>query len=270
MTPPQSYDPIPEVAHRAERGYLASLIATRNADVVLAPANYESRTVEWGEPWMYESPAYWIARAEDMASADRRGDLYRLGRSMTEEVVACLLGGFGVTYELNVAAFHAVRDAGLIAAEVSPDPVDILDELKRPLTLASGRVARYRFPNQKSARIAGALLRLKSEVPPADPFLAREWLLSFDGIGPKTASWIVRNRWPDAEVAIVDIHVWRAATACGVFADEWNPSRNYWEMEAVFVEWARHGGVNAAVLDATIWAERAARARRRVTPARTR
>nr|WP_300148917.1 hypothetical protein [Propionicimonas sp.] len=213
---------------------------------------------------MYESPAYWIARAKDMASADRRGDPYCFGNSLVEEIVACLLGGFGITYELNVAAFYAVREAGLIVTEVCPSPADILEELQRPLTLASGRAVRYRFPNQKSARVAGALSRLRREAPPADPLLAREWLLSFDGIGPKTASWVVRNRWPDAEVAIVDIHVWRAATECGVFDAEWTPSRNYWEMEAVFVEWARHGGVSAAALDATIWAERAGRARRRV------
>ncbi|MFC4242652.1 hypothetical protein ACFOYW_04640 [Gryllotalpicola reticulitermitis] len=106
---------------------MASLLATRHAEVVLTPANYDSRSVEWGEPWMYESPAYWIARAKDMAFAEQRDDLYCLGDSLAEEVVACLLGGFGVTYELNVAAFHAVRGAGLISAEVSPDPTEVLD-----------------------------------------------------------------------------------------------------------------------------------------------
>lgn len=245
-------------------GYLSALIAGLHTDVVLRPGSYGPRTIMWGEPWMYESPAYWVARAKQMAPVDSRDDAYRLGTSLDEEVVACLLGGFGVTYELNVAAFRAVRDAGLIASDVAPHPELIIEQLARPLPLASGRAARYRFPNQKSARIASALSRLKREAAPKDPFVAREWLLSFDGIGPKTASWIVRNRWPEAEVAIVDIHVWRAATACGVFDPGWNPSRNYWEMEAVFVEWARHGGVSAASLDATIWAERAARARRRL------
>ncbi|GAA5032267.1 hypothetical protein ACFQRL_04665 [Microbacterium fluvii] len=245
-------------------GYLSTLIAGMRTDVVLRPDNYRARTIEWGQPWMYESPAYWVARAEQMTPTSSPDDTYRLGSSLDEEVVACLLGGFGVTYELNVAAFHAVRDAGLIASDVAPDPGLIAEQLARPLSLASGRAARYRFPNQKSARIASALSRLKQEPAPDDPIGARDWLLSFNGIGPKTASWIVRNRWPDAEVAIVDIHVWRAATACGVFDPDWNPTRNYWEMEAVFVEWARHGGVSAAALDATIWAERAARARRRL------
>lgn len=256
--------PEPEADQLQGDGYLSALISGLHTDVVLRPASFVPRTVEWGEPWMYESPAYWVARAEQMAPTDPRDDAYRLGASLDEEVVACLLGGYGVTYELNVAAFCAVRDAGLIASKVAPDPELIVEQLARPLPLASGRAARYRFPNQKSARIASALSRLKQEAAPDDPFVARKWLLSFNGIGPKTASWIVRNRWPDAEVAIVDIHVWRAATACGVFDPRWNPTRNYWEMEAVFVEWARHGGVSAAALDATIWAERAARARRRL------
>lgn len=243
--------------------HLSMLIAGLRTEVVLQPLSFGPRTVEWGEPWMYESPAYWVERAEQMTPIGARDDAYRLGSSLEEEVVACLLGGYGVTYELNVAAFCAVRDAGLIASGVTPTPEQIFEQLARPLPLASGRAARYRFPNQKSTRIASALSRMKREAAPDDPFAARKWLLSFNGIGPKTASWIIRNRCPDVEVAIIDIHVWRAATACGVFDRGWNPTRNYWEMEAIFVEWARHGGVSAAALDATIWAERAARARRR-------
>lgn len=260
--------PIASLSKRqSDRGavddYLSALIAGLHTDVVLQPVSYIPRIVEWGEPWMYESPAYWVERTKQMAPTGPRDDVYRLGSSLEEEVVACLLGGYGVTYELNVAAFCAVRDAGLISSNVAPTPELLVEQLTPPLPLASGRTARYRFPNQKSARIASALSRMKREAAPDDPFAARKWLLSFKGIGPKTASWIVRNRWPDAEVAIIDIHVWRAATECGVFDPSWNPTRNYWEMEAVFVEWARHGGVSAADLDATIWTERAARARRR-------
>lgn len=251
-----------EPDHVVRQGHLASVMAEQDTDVVLAPGDYRPRTVAWGHPWMYECPAYWVARAKDIAAEDRRANEYSLGESLAEEVVACLLGGFGVTYELNVAAFRAVRDAGLISLEIAPDVNSLVEQLRRPLSLSSGRTARYRFPNQKASRIANALARLSTQSAPADPMRAREWLLSFDGVGPKTASWIVRNRWPEAEVAIVDIHVWRAATACGVFAPDWNPSRDYWQMEAMFVEWARHGGVSAAALDATIWAERAARARR--------
>lgn len=251
-------------------GHLSTLISDMRTDVVLRPDNFRERTIEWGQPWMYESPAYWVARAEESTPSDSARDAYRLGASFDEEVVACLLGGFGVTFELNVAAFHAIRDAGLIAFNVAPEPELIAELLARPLPLASGRAARYRFPNQKSGRIASALARLKAEAVPEDPLLARDWLLSFDGIGPKTASWIVRNTWPDIDVAIVDIHVWRAAIACGVFDPSWNPTKDYWEMEAVFVEWARHGGVSAAALDATIWSERAARARRRLRAASSR
>ncbi len=259
--------PIIEDNQTPGRGYLSSLIAGLRKEIVLRPADYSPRTIAWGEPWMYESPAYWVARAEQMQPTDSGDHSYRLGASLAEEVVACLLGGFGVTYEMNVAAFRAVRDAGLITYETGPDPRLIAEQLTRPLRLASGRVARYRFPNQKSLRIASCLSRLRIEPTPNGPLAARDWLLSFEGIGPKTASWIVRNRWPDAEVAIVDIHVWRAATACGVFDPSWNPTRNYWQMEALFVEWARHGGVSTAALDATIWAERAARARRHLSRA---
>ncbi|WP_428844518.1 hypothetical protein [Plantibacter flavus] len=208
---------------------------------------------------MFETPAYWVERARDGVESDGS---YCLGDSLIEEVVACVLGGYGVTYELNVAAFTAVRDAGLLDPEAATDLTDLVAALSQPLGLPSGRAARYRFPNQKAKRIASALPRLWQETPPSEPLAAREWLLTFEGIGPKTSSWVVRNRWPRADVAIIDIHVWRAAVSCGVFDTGWTPARDYWQMEAVFLEWAKHGGVSAASLDVTIWAERSGQARR--------
>lgn len=100
-----------------------------------------------------------------------------------------------------------------------------------------------------------------------DAGVAREWLMTFRGVGPKTASWVVRNQYPDSDVAIIDIHVHRAAVKAGVFDSTWTPSRDYWTMEAAFLGWAKHGEVTAADLDAVIWEEQAAAARRpAVTP----
>jgi endonuclease III len=45
----------------------------------------------------------------------------------------------------------------------------------------------------------------------------RQLLLSIEGIGPKTASWIVRNVMGSDDVAIIDIHILRACTGMGVF-----------------------------------------------------
>lgn len=244
------------------RGHLARLIANEATETTLTPLGYEPRTVVWGEAWMYESAAYWVARAHEEVAAGLGKSAYALGESFAEEVVACLLGGHGITYEMNLAAFHAVRNAGLISREARATEGELRSVLEHPMLLASGRTARYRFPNQKAQRVASALARVSFEGAPSEAMAAREWLLTFDGIGPKTASWIVRNVWPSANVAIIDIHVWRAGTDCGVFDPGWNPAQNYWEMEALFVEWSRLGGIHPAALDVTVWTERAALARR--------
>lgn len=206
--------------------------------------------------------AYWVDLTEDWSTRHETTDRpHRLGDSFLEEVVACLLGGHGITYEMNVAAFHALRDAGVLGETCSASSGAINDILNEPLSVA-GRRIRYRFPNQKAERIAQALHRLAREPIPTDPLIARDWLLTFAGIGPKTASWVVRNQFATDAVAIIDIHVQRAGVQAGIFDPDWAPARDYWTMEAAFLQWAAIGEVSAADLDAVIWLEQAAKARR--------
>lgn len=115
---------------------------------------------------------------------------------------------------------------------------------------------RYRFPRQRAAYLAVALARLQAQPPPPSARALRGWLLELPGIGPKTASWIVRNHLGSNEVAIIDIHVLRAGIDALVFDRSWTPARHYGRLEAFFLAWARHGGVSAADLNAVIWAER--------------
>lgn len=229
-----------------------------------------ARTVRWGLPWHFQSPAYWIARTEEWllgASASRTP--HRLGATFAEEVVACLLGGHGITYEANVAAFRALRADGLLA-EGSAVPAEALhSRLVEPIVLG-GRSFRYRFPRQKADRIAAALDRLRSEQAPTDPLAAREWLLTFPGVGLKTASWIVRNHFGSADVAIIDIHLMRAGVRAGVFDGAWKPSKDYRLMESAFISWAKVGGVPAQDLDAVVWMDQAAAARRLPVPRHSR
>ena len=85
------------------------------------------------------------------------------------------------------------------------------------------------------------------------------------GLGPKTASWVVRNHYGSDDVAVLDVHVIRAGVAAGVFDPAWTPGRHYRRMEQLFLAWADQDDVSAADLDAVIWAEQAAAARRRRT-----
>jgi hypothetical protein len=250
---------------RAHAGYMDAIIdAYSRSEVLLTPNGFPAKRVNWGAPWLYQCAAYWVSRATELHASNSSMDRpHRLGSTLVEEVAACLLGGYGITYEMNVAAFHAIRDSGLIADDNPSDRDALAFVLSQPLDVL-GRVARYRFPNQKAERLASALVRLRNEQSPADPYAAREWLLTFQGVGPKTASWIVRNQWVHAHVAIIDVHIRRAGVRAGIFDREWTVARDYWQMEAVFLEWANYGNVPPAELDAVIWMEEATRARRRI------
>ncbi|MEH3140257.1 MAG: hypothetical protein PGN37_08745 [Mycobacterium kyogaense] len=236
--------------------------ATRLRDpgqqVRLLPHGHTPREVTWGHCWQVGTPAYWIALTRETCTHTSISDSpvrHRLGGTLAEEIAACVLGGHGIPHHVGLAAFKAVRDSGALSPS-SRKPVSIADVLGKPIRLED-REIRYRFAAQRSAYLQMTLDRMHNDPPPSDALGLRRWLLACRGIGPKTASWIVRNHLGSNDVAIIDIHVLRAGIAAGVFDRAWNPARHYDLMEALFLAWARHGRVSAADLDAVIWSERA-------------
>lgn len=226
--------------------------------VRLSPEEHLSREVAWGHCWQIGTPAYWIALTRETLAKSRDGaetTRHRLGVDLAEEIAACVLGGHGIPHHVGLAAFDALRHAGVLCPSTTRD-LSIADVLEAPLQLA-GRKIRYRFAAQRAAYLEAALDRLREDPPPTDALGLRGWLLSCRGIGPKTASWIVRNYLGSSEVAIIDIHVLRAGVTAGVFDTKWNAARHYGVLEAFFLAWADHGQVSAADLDAVIWSERA-------------
>lgn len=213
------------------------------------------RFVRWGHAWQVGSAAYWIAATRD---ADATGPLdHRLGSNLREEVAVCLLGGFGMPFELGLAAFESVRST-LMRDHRAPSAEAIEAVLREPL-LVGGRLRRYRFPHQRAVRLAGALAWVDGSIDstPVGARAIRDWLLDAPGIGMKTASWIVRNHFDAPDVAILDIHVVRAGVRSGVFPESLTVTRDYRLLESLFLAWAARGAVRAADLDAVIWAEQA-------------
>lgn len=205
----------------------------------------------WGKFDELFTPAYWAAQSwiQDQNSCVLS---HRLGSTLTEEITVCLLGGFGMPADLGLAAYHRVRDAGLLVGS-APSEKTIYELLSRPMNVG-GRKRRYRYPKQRSRYLAAALERLKTEQPPRSDDLAfRDWLLTFSGIGPKTASWVTRNWLNSNDVAIIDIHIQRAGILAGFFYMEEDVGRSYFNMEKRFLEFSRSIGVAAAKLDDLMW-----------------
>ena len=203
--------------------------------------------VQWGRFDAFGAAAYWVDQTVRGHYAQRVTALAR-GADVLSETLFCLLGGFGITAEMAQAAHGAVL--GALQVHPAPAAERIESVLRSPLPGGHGR---YRFPRQRAARVADAVRQLRLNPPPEEPFLLREYLLGLNGIGPKTAAWIVRNTTGSTEVAIVDIWLVRALTNTGIFRFGWRVDRHYDRFEAAFLQYAAHGQVSPGALDLCIW-----------------
>lgn len=204
--------------------------------------------LKWGYITQLFTPAFWKLQYElfDCSTAHS----YRLGSSLIEEVVMCILGGYGIPSEMGEKAFHEMKLRGLIQPSVSHE--EILKCLSAPFESYDGRSIRYRFFNQKSRYVYQFLNRKDLNAIPieCDKEL-REWLLSNPGIGLKTASWITRNWLKSESVAILDVHLLRAGKLTGFF--ETNVLSNYYLQEQQYLNFCRAIDVFPSKMDAVIW-----------------
>lgn len=212
----------------------------------------------WGVPWgtidAFPTPAYW---RHQVIARRLTGRLigYRLGRTLTEEVAACLLGGHGIPAPVGVAAYERLRELGALAGG-SPSQEQLEAWLREPLQVGR-RQARYRFAAQKARYLAACLPLVQSAPIFETGQQLRNWLVHLPGIGPKTASWITRN-WMEADdVAILDIHIMRVGKAIGLFPTEFTVERHYLQLEERFLQFSQALEVRASELDSVIWYEMA-------------
>ncbi len=169
--------------------------------------------IKWGRLDVLFSPAFWATQTwQHEIDVKRRS--FKLGNTLKEEIAACLLGGYGIPSEVGNMAFEHLKQAGCFAnEEVSKD--FIFSKLSIPIHSNESTV-QYRFAKQKASYLYDALRKCADDNPPvSNPLKLREWLLKIKGIGPKTASWIVRNWTASDDVAIIDIHIHRAGLLAG-------------------------------------------------------
>jgi thermostable 8-oxoguanine DNA glycosylase len=224
----------------------------RQTSVLALHVGGQPRLVPWRQRYEIGSAAFWI----DQTIRSRIPARHALGTSLREEFVACILGGYGITGPMTLAAFHTVRDAGLLQEGGHPSESDIEAILRAPLRVAGhDRPIRYRFARQRAERIANGLAML-DDLPSAEVTSARELrdaLLAIPGVGMKTASWIARNVQDSDDLAVIDIHIHRAGVVAEVFDRAWSLPKHYRWFEDAFCGWAQAGGVRTADLDACVW-----------------
>ena len=139
-----------------------------------------------------------------------------------DELLFCLLGGFGITYEHGRSAANGIKHLRPFSDGWSDEELfeEILSALEYPQfepRRNDGSFRRYRFPKQKSRNIVRARRWVRGHAPLDDHLLKlasakerRRLLTQCPGIGLKTASWVLRNLGLGAELAIIDVHIIRA------------------------------------------------------------
>lgn len=184
--------------------------------------------VRWGAVEEFPTPAYWTQQA--LSHRLEAPAPVASGRTLAEEVGASLLGGPGIPAAVGLAAFARVRERG---AFVQPGvrETTLTAWLSEPLQV-QGKAVAFRFAAQKAQHLAAVMPALLS----APDFDAgqevRNWLMALPGVGPKTASAIVRGWAASEDVALLDSALLRVGQVIGLFSRKLSVERHYLEAEA--------------------------------------
>lgn len=207
--------------------------------------------LKWGTCYQLYTPAFWKLQYL-MYPFTEDSSAHKIGTTLIEEVVQCILGGYGIPSEMGTMAFNRLREQKLITGDVAFER--IYEALKTPFITDNGRPVKYRFANQKSYYIYDFLSRedLKN-IPCSNDLELRNWLIDLKGIGPKTASWITRNWLRSERVAILDIHILRAGMITGFFEKDLNIKTQYFSLEASYLNFCNSLAVRPSDMDAIIW-----------------
>lgn len=210
--------------------------------------------VKWGAVDAFPTPAYWVYQVVHRRISGGPPQ-YKLGRTLAEEVGACLLGGHGIPATVGLAMFEKLRSYGAFSGE-TPSQDQLLSWLMQPVAVG-GKEVRYRFASQKSKYLAQALDAMPNAPAVQSGRALRDWLRELPGIGYKTASWVARNWLSADDVAILDIHILRFGQAIGLFPSTLTVERHYLELEDLFLNLCAHMDVRPSELDAVVWHEMA-------------
>jgi thermostable 8-oxoguanine DNA glycosylase len=183
---------------------------------------------------------------------------------LRRELLFCLLGGHGITFEMSCSALLAVEELDIFDASHDPDGlqdqlVALLTERRYHPLRVDGTMRRYRFPRRKAELIRQARTWVLAAGSLTEHFSARScehdrrtWLVGCPGVGPKSASWVLRNTGWASQLAILDVHILRAMTDAGVIAEVRLPV-DYEAVERCFLDWCERLGAAPGVFDLFLW-----------------
>ncbi|MEO1089339.1 MAG: hypothetical protein AAFX81_01800 [Pseudomonadota bacterium] len=206
--------------------------------------------LRWGRLEHIGSPAYWASQAWIWEIEEP--DHFRIGKSFEGELLACLLGGYGSKAEVGLAAYYRLESMLRVDPSALRSEAKVLRALSAPFRV-NRREVRYRFARQKARYIAASFSRVGAidrSVPDRE---LRDSLTGLPGVGPKTASWVVRNWRQSDAVSVLDVHIIRAGRGLGLFPPHWRVQTRYEALERRYLDFARAIGARASILDSVMW-----------------
>lgn len=184
---------------------------------------------------------------------------------LERELLFCLLGGFGVTYEHGRSAAAILSGLDPFSEVWGDDELfeEIVQTLMQPQfepQKSDGSLRRYRFPRQKASMIVNARRWLLDNAMIGERLQTiasseerRELLRGCPGVGLKTASWVLRNLGLGSDLAIIDTHVLRALFDSGRVSETVRLPRDYELAEQAFLMWCNELDAPPAAFDLFVW-----------------
>ena len=186
-------------------------------------------------------------------------------KDVEDELLFCLLGGYGITEEHGRSAWQTVRKLEPFAGVWGDDELFriLMATLEYPQfepPRADGSPRRYRFPKQRAAIIVKAREWIRRRKPLdecllhwGDPNDRRRILLGCPGLGLKSASWLLRNLGMGDGLAILDVHLVRALQDTKRIAYDVRLPRDYYTVERAFLKWCHELDAPSDAFDLFIW-----------------
>ncbi|HEY5286719.1 MAG TPA: hypothetical protein VIJ50_06415 [Solirubrobacteraceae bacterium] len=208
--------------------------------------------VYWKHAWDIAGDRYPRASLPTTAGGEAR---------IRRELLFCLLGGHAVSYELNESAADVLWRRGVFR-HWHATTARLESELSRPQfepRRSDGTPRRYRYPARKARLLTEAARWLSQTGPLFSALLLRKserarraLLCECPGMGPKSASWLLRNCGMAARLAILDVHVLRVMRESGRI-DGTTKRDTYNKLEQTFVTWCDDLGADPAGFDLLLW-----------------
>ncbi|RFU69998.1 hypothetical protein [Bacillus sp. V59.32b] len=205
-------------------------------------------------------------------SIDQEYNLFQKSKEQVlDEFFFVLLGGFGISFELNLSGLQILKNQSLFRREYykSPDNLVAIEEkireqfFKKQFTPATsnGQLRKYRYIETKPKIIseAGYWLwkscewELFEELHKFNAFEARLWLCTCPGIGMKSASWFLRNTGFNDDCAVFDVHILRFLDYLGFHVPKQLTERMYLKLEDALRNVCDSVGVTLGKMDYLLW-----------------